>query len=107
VARSVNMGISAVIDSNGRVLQPRELPQPDSDFHVWTVPMQRDAAEELPVSQWHKYKKVAGILLATVPIDDRVSFYCRWGDWLPWTCWIIVAGMFISTWVRRRGASEA
>ncbi len=105
VARSVNMGISAVIDSNGRVLQPQESPRPDPridpDFHVWSVPVQCDTATDLPVSQWHEYKKVAGILLATVPIDDRVSLYCRWGDWLPWTCWLVIAGGFVLTWPPR------
>lgn len=99
------MGISAVIDSNGRVLQPQELPRPDPhvdpDFHVWTVPMQHDAVSELPVSEWHEYKKVAGVLLATVPIDDRVSLYAQWGDWLPRSCWIILAGAFVFTWMRR------
>lgn len=106
VARSVNMGISAVLDSNGRVLQPHELPRPDPqidrDFHVWTLPMQRDGTAELPVSQWHEYKKVAGVLLATVPVDDRISLYARWGDWLPWLCWLIVAGSFVLTWVPGR-----
>jgi apolipoprotein N-acyltransferase len=105
VARSVNMGISAIIDSNGRVLQPHELPRPDPhmdpDFHVWTVPMQRGAPTELPVSQWHAYKKVAGVLLATVPIDDRVSLYSRWGDWLPWTCWIFFGGVLLFAWIGR------
>jgi apolipoprotein N-acyltransferase len=106
VARSVNMGISAVIDSNGRVLQPQELPRPDrrvpSDFHVWTVPMQREAPAELPVSQWHEYKKIAGVLLATVPIDDRVSLYARLGDWLPWSCWIILAGVIVLPLARQK-----
>jgi apolipoprotein N-acyltransferase len=104
VVRSVNMGISAVIDSNGRVLQPREVPRPDprvdADFHLWAVPMQRGGTEELPVSQWHDYKKVAGVLLATVPIDERVSLYCRWGDWLPRSCWIFLAGAFVLAWAR-------
>jgi apolipoprotein N-acyltransferase len=105
VARSVNMGISAVIDGDGRVLQPREVPRPDPqvnpEFHVWSVPMQRGGTAALPVSQWHEYKKVAGVLLATVPIDDRISLYARWGDWLPWSCWIILAGAFLLAWVRR------
>jgi apolipoprotein N-acyltransferase len=111
VARSVNMGISAIIDSNGRVLQPQERPRPDTrvnpDFHVWYVPMQRDAATELPVSQWHEYKKVAGVLLAKVPIDDRVSIYSRWGDWMPWSCWLLIAGAFILPWVRRGWTKSA
>ncbi|MGH7223684.1 MAG: apolipoprotein N-acyltransferase, partial [Gemmataceae bacterium] len=111
VARCVNMGISAVIDSNGRVLQPQKLPRPDPhvdpDFHVWNVPMQRDGAAELPVSQWHEYKKVAGVLLATVPIDKRVSLYSRWGDWLPWSCWIVLVGAFVLSWVRRKESKKA
>lgn len=104
VARSVNMGISAVIDSNGRVLQPQEPPRLKShgnpDFRVWTVPMQRGNPAELPVSEWHNFKKVAGVLLATVPVDDRVSLYARWGDWLPALCLLALAGAFVLTWVR-------
>ncbi|MHB1425237.1 MAG: apolipoprotein N-acyltransferase [Gemmataceae bacterium] len=104
VARSVNMGISAIIDGNGRVLAPQERPCPEPrvnpDFHVWEVQAQRGAAAELPVSQWHEYKKAAGVLLATMPIDDRISLYARCGDWLPWSCWIILAAAFVLTWVR-------
>lgn len=105
VARSVNMGISAVIDSNGRVLQPRELPRPDSqvdpEFHIWSVPMQRENAVVLAVSEWNNYKKVAGVLLATVPIDSRKSEYARLGDWLPWSCWIVLAGAFVLAYLPR------
>jgi apolipoprotein N-acyltransferase len=110
VARSVNMGISAVIDGNGRVLQPRELPRPDPRvnpaFHIWLASRQNDATE-LPVAQWRDYKKVAGVLLAVVPLDERVSLYARWGDWLPWSCWLILAGVLVLTWLRRRGTKPA
>src|SRR5207245_11036280 len=46
VARAVNMGISAVIDGNGRVIA-------------------------LPGPTWDASKKVAAILTAAVPIDPR------------------------------------
>ena len=36
-----------------------------------------------------------GVLLATVPIDDRNSLYARWGDWLPWTCWGLLAALLV------------
>lgn len=105
VARSVNMGISGVIDANGRILQPQESPRPDpridADFHVWTVPMQRDGRAELPVSQWHDYKKVAGVLLATIPLDERTSFYAQWGDWLPWSCWMVLGVAIVVVLARR------
>ena len=110
VARSVNLGVSAVVDSNGRVLRPQRLPEPDwlgllatapagggiaglpweklldyqVERQVWEIPPH---ADELPVGQWHQYKKVAGVLLASIPIDHRTSVYARAGDWLPWSCW--------------------
>lgn len=76
VARSVNMGISAVVDPVGRVLAPTLLREIDA-VHVWEIP---DRAESLPLARWHEFKKTAGVLLARIPIDDRSSFYARWGD---------------------------
>jgi apolipoprotein N-acyltransferase len=108
-ARAVNMGISAVIDGNGRVLRPREhdLPpgyRPPDPKHlpkVWEV---TPDADELPVSEWGRYKKVSGVLLATVPLDGRRALYPVLGDWLPQVCWAVlglcVAGV---VWRRFRG----
>src|SRR5207237_2965743 len=56
IARAVNMGISAVVDGNGRVIA-------------------------LPRADWTRSKKVAAVLTAAVPIDHRVSLYARFGDW--------------------------
>ncbi len=33
------------------------------------------------------------VLLPAVPIDDRTTFYTRWGNWLPVVCLLIVAGV--------------
>lgn len=65
VARAVNMGISAVIDGNGRLVA-------------------------LPGPSWEESKKVAAVLTADMPLDRRTSFYAAWGDWLPWTCALII-----------------
>jgi apolipoprotein N-acyltransferase len=92
VARSVNMGISAVIDGNGRVLAPQPVPPPEgaqpAGVRVWTA---RAAPGEvsLPLGQWAQLKKVPGVLLAVIPLDGRVSLYARWGDWLPWSCGVL------------------
>lgn len=58
VVRAVNMGISAVIDPDGRVVA---LPGPD----------------------WRSSKKVEAILTAELPIDSRTALYPRLGDLLP------------------------
>ncbi len=97
LARSVNMGISAVIDGNGRVLKPLDLPPP-SEPHVWKL----TDNEELPVSEWQAFKKTSGVLLARIPLDRRDSFYARAGDWLPYTCWVILGGVIAWSLVQRR-----
>ena len=81
VVRAVNMGISCVIDSDGRVIA-------------------------LPGESWSTSKKVDGIVLAEVPIDDRGSWYARLGDWLPATCWgLLVLGHAYSRWRIRANAA--
>jgi apolipoprotein N-acyltransferase len=100
VARSVNMGISAVIDANGRVLQPDLLGiaqpvgyvmAPEDCPRVWDISPQSEGKTSLPVSKWHEFKKVQGVLLATIPLDNRTSFYANWGHWLPGLCWVLLA----------------
>lgn len=113
VGRSVNMGVSAAIDANGRVLQPEsvELPVPSAGAakmedmvaelfggiapKLWTIPPEPAA---LPVSRWAEFKKVPGVLLATLPLDHRESFYALNGDWLPRVCWILMAAMLGAAW---------
>lgn len=112
VARSVNMGISALVDSNGQVLKPsvgqewkmqrlwsemgtnQQMDRDHVKIPVWTIP--DEGAETLPVSEWHQFKSKAGVLLCRVPIDSRTSLYARWGDWLPVSCWLFLALFFLS-----------
>lgn len=69
LARAVNMGISAVVDGNGRVVA-------------------------LPAATWAGSKKIATVLTVALPIDRRTSLYSRWGDWLPWGCvGLVVVGV--------------
>jgi apolipoprotein N-acyltransferase len=66
VVRAVNMGISAVIDGDGRII-------------------------DLPRPTWAESKKVEAVVTAQIPIDKRYSLYAEWGDWFPWSCWGMVA----------------
>ncbi len=77
VVRAVNMGISGIIDSDGRVVQ-------------------------IPGPTWAESKKVAGVVNGVVPIDHRASIYSQWGDWLPLACWGVVLLAFVVAWWRRR-----
>lgn len=104
VVRAVNMGVSAVIDGNGRVLKPEDMKN-DGRFNEWVVP-ERDSSgrDDLPQRDWQQYKKVAGILTATVPIDNRPSLYAYYGDWLPWLCWLIIGVGLVRACIRRQHA---
>jgi apolipoprotein N-acyltransferase len=77
VARSVNMGISAIIDGNGRVTA-------------------------LPRDSWSASKKVAAAFTAAVPIDNRRSWYARVGDWFAASCAIVALAGLVGTFARRR-----
>jgi apolipoprotein N-acyltransferase len=90
VARAVNVGISAVIDSNGKVLEPRSFGH-SGPYQSWEVVEQDGQIPELPPGRWKDFKKVPGVVGATIPIDSRVSLYSCLGDWLPLTCWVVIA----------------
>ena len=74
VVRAVNMGISGIIDPDGRV-------------------------KELPDYEWSDSKKKVAIVSGDVPLDSRGSFYARAGDWVPGLCWVLVlAGLGYGRW---------
>jgi apolipoprotein N-acyltransferase len=100
LVRSVNMGISALIDGNGRVLKPSLYP--DGTPPVWVVREVNNHVPELPVAEWHKFKNIAGILTAAIPIDRRFSFYVLAGDWLPIGCWLGLGAAMGWSWLRRK-----
>ena len=66
VVRSVNTGISCLIDTLGRVR---------NGFLAGTLPQQ--AMER---------KGVAGWFIDSVPIDKRVTFFSKYGQWLDFCC---------------------
>jgi len=70
VVRAVNMGISALIDPDGKVVA-------------------------LPVEEsWAASKQTKGVVRADVPLDRRGSLYAAAGDWVSALFWgLIVAGL--------------
>ena len=98
IVRSVNMGISAVIDGNGQVLAPRVLPE-SRTVPMWVV---GDDARELPIAEWGNFKKSLGVLRTYVPIDRRSSLYAQTGDVLPGACWAMIVGAFCWSIATRR-----
>ncbi|MCI0639509.1 MAG: apolipoprotein N-acyltransferase [Gemmataceae bacterium] len=118
LVRAVNMGVSAVIDANGRVLRPIKRGE-HQGFARWeAAPVGTPASMlrgigdgsaaagwQLSAGEWHQFKKTAGVITATVPLDQRTSLYAQWGDLLPGGCWLLLAGVIVWSKLRRKPAA--
>ena len=94
IVRGVNMGVSAVIDADGRVV---------------ALPRAVDANGRLrdePQTTWASSKKVNGVVSAAVPIDTRAPLYATLGDWVPAGCWLVALLGVVAGWLRRKPASR-
>jgi apolipoprotein N-acyltransferase len=81
IVRSVNMGISGVIDADGRIVA-------------------------LPNSDWSQSKKVEAVVTHVVPIDSRAPLYATLGDWIPAACWLAaLVGVVLA--MRKRASAGA
>lgn len=78
--RSVNLGISAVIDGDGRIV---ELPGLIDDG-------------------WAASKNVSRAMVVDVPLDGRGSPYAAVGDWVPLLCWVGMVAGFVTLRLARR-----
>jgi apolipoprotein N-acyltransferase len=89
VVRAVNMGISAVIDPDGRVIElPRKLDE--------------QGRPTIPSTSWSGSKKLEGVVLSAVPIDNRETVYARFGDWVAAVCWSgVLAGLIAAAFARQ------
>jgi apolipoprotein N-acyltransferase len=97
VVRSVNMGVSGVIDPDGRVVALPRLAKRVTD----SAGAERIVLDKRPQTDWTESKKVEGVVLAAVPIDDRASLYATLGDWVPAGCWLAALVGIVVAFVRR------
>ena len=77
LVRAVNSGISALIDPNGRLLAKTYADDPYRD------PRAAD-----------------GLLVSAPKMAGGHTLFVAWGNWFPYTCMVVVAGLFVL--VRRR-----
>jgi apolipoprotein N-acyltransferase len=84
VLRSVNTGISCLIDSTGRI----------RDSY-------RAASEGFPTDAMQR-TGMAGWFMDRMPIDTRVTFFSRHGQWLDTTCAIAFVVVLVGPLVARK-----
>lgn len=77
LARAVNMGISAIIDSDGRVIHK-------------------------PGDTWGDSKVKTALVTGRMPIDDRFSLFATVGDWIGWSATAFLGILLGITFIRRK-----
>lgn len=89
MVRAVNGGISAFIDSSGRIRQPEHF-QLMTEETATTIAEFKEVASMIDPETGKRYRQVSAMLCAQVPLDGRSTIYVKWGDWFGWLASIIV-----------------
>lgn len=91
MVRAVNGGISAFIDSSGRIREPETIMVLDSETKKMTP------LESMFDDSGNRRRQMNAMLCGQIPLDGRSSLYLAWGDWFPILCTILTAvGLFLS-----------
>jgi apolipoprotein N-acyltransferase len=102
MVRAVNTGISAVIDGDGMVIEP--------DVYIDADDKGRTSMRDPKTGHWNR--QLNAVLVDSIPLDNRTSFYLRHGDWFAAGCGVLATlvgllAMLPATWVPRRWIPQA
>ena len=91
MVRAVNTGVSAIIDGDGVIREPKEFlifneaKRDENNRVIKEASLDREGSMIDPeTGRWRKSMHAA--LIADVPLDNRTSFYTRTGDWFGLSC---------------------
>ncbi|HXY35327.1 MAG TPA: apolipoprotein N-acyltransferase [Planctomycetaceae bacterium] len=101
MVRAVNTGISAVIDGDGLVVEPEVY----FDADAQPPNKGRTSMRDPKTGKWNR--QLNAVLIDSIPLDNRSSFYLRHGDWFAAGCGVLagLAGLLAvlsATWIPRR-----
>ena len=89
--RAVNAGISAFIDSAGRIRQPEHFLLMKQESAGLVAEFEKAESMTDPMTgQW--YRQCSAVMVGEVPLDGRNPLYVRFGDWFAMLCSICAVG---------------
>lgn len=99
MVRAVNGGISAFIDSSGRIREPETflLMTSADGFDGEFVEVASMVNPE--TGRW--YRECSGVLTGQVPLDGRGTIYLQYGDWFAMLCSAACIALLIRSFVKR------
>ena len=93
MVRAVNAGISAFIDSSGRIRQPGHFLLMDEDT-AGVIGDFRNVETLTDPETGKRFRQCSAVMCAQVPLDGRNSLYLQFGDWFAILCSLLtVAGV--------------
>jgi apolipoprotein N-acyltransferase len=96
------MGVSALVDPAGRVLEPTTV---EGIVDGYRVGME---SEPLAAGRWKEFKAKPILLGAEIPLSSMNAPYVQWGDWLAWSFDLaLVLFLGISLWRKRFGKTPS
>jgi apolipoprotein N-acyltransferase len=93
--RAVNAGISAFIDSAGRIRQPEHFLLMNQESAGLVAEFEKAESMTDPLTG-QRYRQRSAVMVGQVPLDGRNSLYVRFGDWFAMLCSVCaVSAMWI------------
>lgn len=88
MVRAVNAGISAFIDSSGRVRQPEHFLIMGENGAGVTADF-KPVDSMIDPSTGRRYRQCSAVMCGQVPLDGRTTLYGKFGDWFAILCSIL------------------
>ncbi|MDG1895868.1 MAG: apolipoprotein N-acyltransferase [Fuerstiella sp.] len=104
MVRAVNAGISAFIDSAGRIRQPEHFLLMNQESAGLVAQFEKAESMTNPLTG-RRYRQRSAVMVGQVPLDARSSFYVRFGDWFAMLC-SVCAVVAMSIGIRRPLSGE-
>jgi apolipoprotein N-acyltransferase len=99
MVRSVNGGISAFIDSSGRIRNPESFLLMTSSAGFDGEFREAESMIDPETGRW--YRECSGVLTGQLPLDGRNTIYLQYGDWFAMLCSSLVLALFVRSFVKR------
>ena len=89
--RAVNAGISAFIDSAGRIRQPEHFLIMKQESAGVVAEFEKSESMYDPKTG-QRYRQCSAVMVGQIPLDGRSSVYVRFGDWFAALCSVMAVG---------------
>lgn len=106
MVRAVNAGISAFIDSSGRIRQPQHFLLMD-ESSAGVIADFEPVDTLIDPATGKRWRQCSAVMCGQLPLDGRSSLYLKFGDWFAVLCSLCtIVGVVVDRFQRRRSSAQ-